>query len=230
MSSLDTHLSHLQRLTDIDGKSVIDVGCGQGDLVRALASLGADAIGVEINADKVAHADLLPKVANERYIVGTGEHVPVDSGSADLVTFLFSLHHVPMASQGAALAEASRLLRPGGRLHVADPLPEGPMSSVLGPIEDERAVRAAAQRQVDELDGDGWILLEKSMYEIERSYSDLDHYIEGVVMVDPKRAERLSENREMLAERFAHHSHRRNGRYWLSQPCVMYHLMQASQY
>ena len=230
MSTLDRHLSHLLRLTDVEGRAAIDVGCGKGGLVRALSSLGAKVTGVEISSDRVADASARPKVADERYVVGVGESVPADSGSADLVTYLFSLHHVPIPQQGAAIAEASRLLRPGGRLHVADPLPEGPMTEVLQPIEDERAVRTAAHTLMDELDGDGWTLLEKSIYEIERSYAELDDFIAGAVLVDPTRTARLADKRGTLAERFADRAKKRDGRYWLRQPCVLYHLMQASHY
>ncbi|MEM8589007.1 MAG: class I SAM-dependent methyltransferase [Pseudomonadota bacterium] len=227
-TAIDTHVARLLRLTPIADRTVIDVGCGLGGLVRALAAQGATAIGVEISAEKVADADAQPKVGNERYVLGTGEQLPAEDGSADLITYVFSLHHVPVDLQAAALAEAQRVLRPGGRLHVVDPLPEGPATEVMRPIEDEGAVRRATHARMDRLDGHGWTLVEKSTYTIHRPYADLDEYLQSVILVDPGRGERLPETRDLLAGLFADRAEQRDGRYWLSQPCVMYHLTQAS--
>lgn len=223
-TAIDMHVARLLRLMPVTDRAVIDVGCGLGGLVRALAAQGAAATGVEISAEKVADADVYPKVGNERYVVGTGERLPAEDGSADLITYVFSLHHVPVDLQAAALAEAHRVLRPGGRLHVVDPLPEGPASEVMRPIEDEGEVRRTTHARMDRLDGHGWALVEKSTYTIDRPYADLDEYLQSVVLVDPTRAERLPETKEVLAGLFADWAEKRDGRYWLSQPCVLFHL------
>jgi ubiquinone/menaquinone biosynthesis C-methylase UbiE len=55
-----------------------------------------------------------------------GERLPFAAAAFDLVLLFNSLHHVPVDRQGAALAEAARVLRPGGDLLVAEPLAEGP--------------------------------------------------------------------------------------------------------
>jgi len=222
-------VAHLLRLTDVEGSTVVDVGCGQGALVRTLAALGAAVTGVEISEDRVAAVEARPKVNKENYAVGTGENVPAPSGSVDLVTYLFSLHHVPAIHQSTAIAEAARILRPGGKLHVAEPLPSGQLTEVLAPIEDERAVRHATQDLLEGLDGAGWTLLEKTFYETERPYADLDAFIRSAVLVDPARTARLDENRETVANRFDRLSYRRDGLNWLRQPCVMFHLTQACQ-
>ena len=223
-TAIDTHVARLLRLTPIADRTVIDVGCGLGGLVRALAAQGVAVTGVEISAEKVADAEAHPKVGNERYVLGTGEQLPAEDGSADLITYVFSLHHVPVDLQAAALAEAQRVLRPGGRLHVVDPLPEGPATEVMRPIEDEDKVRRATHARMDRLDGHGWALVEKSTYTIDRPYADLDAYLKSVILVDPSRAERLPETREMLAGLFADWAVRRDGLFWLSQPCVLFHL------
>ena len=226
-TAIDTHVAGLLRLTPIADRTVIDVGCGLGGLVCALAAQGATATGVEISAEKVADADVQPKVGNERYVLGTGEQLPAEDGSADLITYVFSLHHVPVDLQAAALAEARRVLRPGGRLHVVDPLPEGASTEVMRPIEDEGEVRRATHARLDRIDGKVWTLVEKSSYTIDRPYADLDEYLESVILVDPSRAERLPETKEVLADLFADWAVRRDGLFWLSQPCVLFHLIRS---
>jgi ArsR family transcriptional regulator len=52
---------------------------------------------------------------------GDLEALPIDTASLDAATLVLVLHHVPDPS--AALADAARVLRPGGRLLVADMLP-----------------------------------------------------------------------------------------------------------
>jgi SAM-dependent methyltransferase len=64
--------------------------------------------------------------------------------SADLVLFVFSLHHVPGTKLDAAITEARRVLRPSGRLYVADPIAEGPHQYVMELFHDETLVRKAA--------------------------------------------------------------------------------------
>lgn len=49
-----------------------------------------------------------------------------------------------------ALAEAARVLRPGGHLYVSEPVYAGPLNDVIGLFHDEREVRAAAQAALDE--------------------------------------------------------------------------------
>ena len=63
---------------------------------------------------------------------------------ADLVLFVFSLHHVPAGKLAGALAEARRVLRPSGRLYVAEPLAQGPHQYVMELFHDETAVRKPA--------------------------------------------------------------------------------------
>ncbi|MDH3664265.1 MAG: class I SAM-dependent methyltransferase, partial [Alphaproteobacteria bacterium] len=134
------HLDHLTSLIDLDGHSVVDVGAGNGKFARAFARRGARVTGIEIDGDKVEIAKRAEH-ANVRILLGRGEDLPLDDQSADLVCFMFSFHHVPLPLQDDALAEAWRVLKPGGRLHVLDPLPGGSMSDVMAPLDDETEIR-----------------------------------------------------------------------------------------
>jgi ubiquinone/menaquinone biosynthesis C-methylase UbiE len=83
------------------GAAVVDVGCGTGTLAIALA-------GAKPWADKV------------QWRHGLATALPLPGASADRVVMSLLLHHLDPAGQRTALAEAVRVLRPGGRLHVAD--------------------------------------------------------------------------------------------------------------
>ena len=128
----------------LEGAQVLDVGCGDGALVRMMAKSGARATGLEISDSQLAPARAEPPVGGETYEVGRAESLPFGAGTFDGVVFFNSLHHVPVEVQDEALAEAARVLVPGGHLLVIEPLAEGAMFELMRPVDDETEVRAAA--------------------------------------------------------------------------------------
>jgi ubiquinone/menaquinone biosynthesis C-methylase UbiE/DNA-binding transcriptional ArsR family regulator len=99
-----------------------DLGCGTGALLPALAPHVARVIGVDASEEMLAAArGRVVGLANVELRVGTLEALPVDTASLDAVTLMLVMHHVP--SPGIALAEAARVLKPGGRLLLVDMTP-----------------------------------------------------------------------------------------------------------
>ena len=218
------HLDHLTSLIDLDGLSVVDVGAGDGKFARAFARRGAVVTGIEIDDDKVgiarraAHPDV-------RILLGRGEDLPLDDQSADLVCFMFSFHHVPLALQNAALDEVWRALKPGGRLHVVDPRPGGSMSEVMAPVDDETEVRTASQARLDRLAERGRFSLHaKTEYAITQTTPDFETYLGGVIAVDPRRAAKLPGARARMEAAFERLGARTEDGVELEQPCVAYHF------
>jgi SAM-dependent methyltransferase len=95
---------------------VLDVGCGSGAMLLALEGAGWRGHGVELGegAVRAAHAAGLARVRPGDLLTAGYEE-----GSFDAVRFSHSLEH--MRSPRAQLAEARRVLRPGGRLALAVP-------------------------------------------------------------------------------------------------------------
>ena len=131
----DPHLDYLKGLFDLSGRQVVDVGAGGGAFAASLAGMGAQVAAVEPNVPP-PH---LP--AGVTWHNATAEALPLADASADVVCFVFSLHHVPLALHPQAFAEARRVLRPKGRLHIIEPLTVGSMTEVLKFVEDETHVR-----------------------------------------------------------------------------------------
>jgi ubiquinone/menaquinone biosynthesis C-methylase UbiE len=137
----------LAALGPVAGIDILDVGCGEGQTSRDLAAQGACVSGFD---PFIGGADWTPHgLGHYRIVQASAQALPVDDGAADLVVFVFSLHHVPHAQLAAALAEARRALKPSGRLLVAEPLAEGAGYYVSQPYHDEGPVRAAAQAALD---------------------------------------------------------------------------------
>jgi ubiquinone/menaquinone biosynthesis C-methylase UbiE len=105
------------------GEVLVDVGCGRGELlVEALRAGAARAVGVEYAPAAVALARRTLAAAD----AGPGAEVrladaralPLPDASADVLTLLDVVEHLSAAELAGALAEARRVLRPGGHLLV----------------------------------------------------------------------------------------------------------------
>lgn len=90
---------------------ILDVGCGDGQIARALAQQGSTVLGVDPTQ---LHID----IANERgggptYVLGGATKLPADDGSMDAVIACLVFEHID--EMDAAVAEVARVLRPGGQ-------------------------------------------------------------------------------------------------------------------
>jgi SAM-dependent methyltransferase len=90
---------------------VVDLGCGTGLSTRAWSARSREAIGIEANPAMVGHARAVTSAANVRYVESTADDTTLPGGRADLVSCAQSFHWM---EPGPVLAEAARLLRPGG--------------------------------------------------------------------------------------------------------------------
>ncbi|NIH86226.1 class I SAM-dependent methyltransferase [Amycolatopsis granulosa] len=98
----------------------LDAACGAGRVTAVLAGHGHRVIGVDGSPGMLAEARKRLPDADFRH--GELASLPVDTASVDLVTCSLALTHVP--GLGPVFAEFARVLRPRGRLVVADVHPE----------------------------------------------------------------------------------------------------------
>jgi ubiquinone/menaquinone biosynthesis C-methylase UbiE/DNA-binding transcriptional ArsR family regulator len=102
--------------------TVADLGCGTGLMLASLSPHVNQVIGVDASEEMLAAARArLSGVANVELRHGSLESLPIETASVDAATMMLVLHHLP--SPGAAIVEAARILRPGGRLLVVDMTP-----------------------------------------------------------------------------------------------------------
>jgi SAM-dependent methyltransferase len=93
------------------GAQMIDVACGPGFVAAAAAARGASVVGIDFSRAMVAEAQRRWPALSFRE--GDAEALAFESSSLDIVTMNFGLLH--LARPDTALAEAFRVLRPGGR-------------------------------------------------------------------------------------------------------------------
>ena len=115
---------HLQALLGLlDGTWVVgDLGCGTGQLAQVLSPFVGRVIAVDGSSEMLEAARRrLSSCENVDLRAGELEALPIQETSLDAAILMLVLHYV--AEPARALAEAARVLRPGGRLLVVDMLP-----------------------------------------------------------------------------------------------------------
>jgi Methylase involved in ubiquinone/menaquinone biosynthesis len=106
------------------GDSVLDVGCGTGEVIllaKTRAKAGK-AYGIDPAPEMIAVAR--KKAARKKldidFRVGVIESLPFPDSSIEVVTSSLMMHHLPEDLKVRGLAEIYRVLKPGGRLLIAD--------------------------------------------------------------------------------------------------------------
>jgi len=116
-------LAHLQ-----PGEQALDVGCGTGTLALEAARYlnpGGSITGIDPGGQQIARARAkatrryVPKVSIE-FTIGVIEQLPFPDQTFDVVFSTLMIHHLPMPLKRQGLAEIARILKPGGRLVIAD--------------------------------------------------------------------------------------------------------------
>ena len=131
----------------------LDVGCGTGYLTnRAFQAVGprGRVVGIDPVAEVVAFARSVSPPQCEFHVAG-GEAIPEPDGSFDVVVSSLAVHHIAPAGRPAALREMYRVLRPGGRLLIADfrPPRNRPLNRLIGALSGP----AMRDNPIDELPG-----------------------------------------------------------------------------
>ena len=105
-----------------DEWAVADLGCGTGAMAAILAPHVQRVIGIDASDEMLdAARERNGKTSNIEWRKGTLEALPISDASVDAATFMLVLHHLP--SPAVALAEAGRILKPGGRVLIVDMAP-----------------------------------------------------------------------------------------------------------
>jgi len=94
-----------------DAETILDVGCGDGQISRMMAAAGARVVGIDPTWNQIS-------VAGERgggasYLRSTADEMPFADGAFDAAVACLVFEHIDHVDE--AIAEVARVVRPGGR-------------------------------------------------------------------------------------------------------------------
>jgi len=115
-SGQDRRLALIERYVVLDGRRVLDLGCGLGEYVRGFARRGAHALGSDVAMDRLVEAqERVRKTATagvDGFMGAAGEALPFRDATLDVIVLNEVIEHVQ--DDRATLSEIARVLRPGG--------------------------------------------------------------------------------------------------------------------
>lgn len=109
-------------LGDVQNKTILEIGCGNGEIAVWFAKNGAEVYGIDISDESIAVAKRR-SVENEtadktHFSVSPGENTPFQDNFFDIIFISVSLHHLEVEK---ALYEFKRILKPNGLLVAIEP-------------------------------------------------------------------------------------------------------------
>jgi O-antigen biosynthesis protein len=102
-----------------EGKSVLDIACGEGYGSFMLSERATRVTGIDISVEAVEHAQVKYRKSNLNYVAGDCARIPLADNSVDIVISFETIEH--HAQHGAMMGEVKRVLRPDGILLISSP-------------------------------------------------------------------------------------------------------------
>lgn len=171
-------------LLELDGKHILELGCGDGQRARDIASAGTGRRVTALEVDRIAHEKNVQSndLPNLSFGLAGAEDIPLDDASVDVVLMFKSLHHVPPEKMGRALRETHRVLKPGGLAYISEPVYAGDFNDILRLFHDEKAVREAAFEAVREaVDSGLFTLAGERFFNAPRKFEDFEAFEQRII-------------------------------------------------
>ena len=133
-------------LLKLDDKHILELGCGNAELTRTIATEGHGRTIVATEVDKIQHNNnlLITDLPNVTFKLAGAEKIPAKNNTFDVVFMFKSFHHVPIKLMGQALMEVQRVLKPNGIAYISEPIFAGDFNAILSLFHDEKEVRQQA--------------------------------------------------------------------------------------
>jgi ubiquinone/menaquinone biosynthesis C-methylase UbiE len=193
MPRIETYNSDLVKIeeyVELNGKALLEVGCGEGRLTAILADKSATVIAVDPDGAKIDAAR--KKLTNATFLVGSGEKLFFATGTFDIVLFSYSLHHQNCAK---ALAEAKGILRKEGCILIIDPTDDGEFTRFVSVFEKDEIDRIRETRTY--LRSNRIKVLQQDVYYVAYPYKDeyelYGYFMENFMIAPDDRAVRKME-------------------------------------
>jgi len=187
---------------------ILDLGCGNGDVGRAIAESTPSATVVGIEIDALQHAENIKSdpLPNLEFKHGGAEKIPEPDESVDIVLMMKSLHHVPTDRMDQALREVRRVLHLDGLAFIVEPVFGGAFNEILRIFHDEKEVRIAAFDAVrNAISSGSMVLVEERFFLTSVTIPDFDVFEQRYIDVTHSDIRLSSAQRTEVRQKFERH-------------------------
>ncbi|MBX9760329.1 MAG: class I SAM-dependent methyltransferase [Beijerinckiaceae bacterium] len=169
-------------------KRALDIGCGEGKFTRGIAAFIGEVAGVDVKEKSILKAKAAAEAEGSKvdFRVASADALPWPDRHFDVVIFSNSLHHMPDAAK--AIAEAMRVLSPGGLLYVMEPVAAGHYHEATKFVNDETVVRTDAWVALNGALGAGLSRVQENLYRSRRVFGSFDEWKDDQIDRDARRA------------------------------------------
>ena len=165
MKTYNSDLPKIEEFVELNGKTLLEVGCGDGRLTALLANKVEGITGIDPDDNSIEAAR--KNISGVNFLVGSGEKMDLANESFDIVLFSYSLHHQDGVK---AMAEAKRVLRPDGHILIIEPTPDGEFTLLVSIFEKDEISRL--QQTYEYVSSGAFTIIGKETYGVDYPYAD----------------------------------------------------------
>jgi ubiquinone/menaquinone biosynthesis C-methylase UbiE len=196
------------RLLALDGKHILELGCGSAEITRNIASAGAERKITALEVDEIAHGKNLQisDLPNVSFALAGAQDIPLEDAAVDVVFMFKSLHHVPLDLMAPAMREIRRVLKPGGLAYISEPVFAGAFNEILRLFHDESKVREAAFNTVKRAVDEGLFnLVEETFFNSPMKFESFADFENRILKVTHTHHKLSDEVYDLVKQRFEKH-------------------------
>jgi SAM-dependent methyltransferase len=185
-NTVSNEMEFIEQLLSLDGKKILDLGCGKAQITRLIATNGDNRKIIATEVDEIQHNKnlLIDDLPNVTFLKAGSEKIPLDDDSIDMLFMFKSLHHVPVELMGIALDEIKRVLKPEGVVYISEPIFEGEFNDVLRLFHDEEKVRKAAYSSITKsIKNKDLFLIDEILFNTPMYFANFEEFENNVINV-----------------------------------------------
>ena len=174
-----TRRAAYESLLQLAGKHILELGCGNAELTREIATRTPRVQVTALEVDRIQHEKNrnIHDLPNVIFAYGGAEAIPAPDAVFDVVLMFHSLHHVPAAQLDRALREIHRVLKPCGLAYFEEPVFAGEYCEMTRIFHDEQAVRESAFLALQQAADSGvFEMVVEKFFLTPRHFNDWGHF------------------------------------------------------
>ena len=165
MKTYNSDLPIIEDCIQLEGKTLLEVGCGDGRLTALLTAKAQEITAIDPDESRIEVART--NIPGVNFLVGSGENLDFADNGFDIVLFSYSLHHQDCVN---ALAEAQRVVRQDGQILIIEPTHDGEFTELVSIFEPQE--RRLLQSTFNYISSGSFNILRRDRYGVNHPFAD----------------------------------------------------------